>query len=110
MARTCILRAFRLQICLDVFSLVSSLFLKKNQFVVFCFVFRLYAFVEAAALRSIVLRYYAGVPIATRVSFFFLFLFIYLEMSLVPSIFSAFSLYGEYVVCSFLPDGVFSTL
>ena len=34
---------------------------------VLCFVFRLYAFVEAAAaLRSIVLRY-AGVPIATRV-------------------------------------------
>ena len=30
------------------------------------FVFRLYAFVEAAALRSIVLRY-AGTPIATRV-------------------------------------------
>ena len=38
-----------------------------------CFVllrFRLYAFVEAAALRSIVLRY-AGAPIATRVSFSF---------------------------------------
>ena len=34
-------------------------------FVLFCFVFRLYAFVEAAALRSIVLRY-AGAPIATR--------------------------------------------
>ena len=31
-------------------------------------VFRLYAFVEAAALRSIVLRY-AGVPLATRFSF-----------------------------------------
>ena len=32
-------------------------------------------------------------------------------MSLFPSIFSAFSLYyGEYVVRSFLPDGVFSTL
>ena len=64
-------------------------------FVLFCFVFRLYAFVEAAALRSIVLRY-AGAPIATRVSFFsfFPFLFVYLEMSLFPSIFSAFSLYG----------------
>ena len=39
-----------------------------------CFVllpFRLYAFVEAAALRSSVLRY-AGAPIATRVSFFLL--------------------------------------
>ena len=40
----------------------------------FCFAsFRLYAFVEAAALRSIVLRY-AGVPMATRVSFFIFFL------------------------------------
>ena len=39
-----------------------------------CFVllrFRLDAFVEAAALRSIVLRY-AGAPIATRVSFLFI--------------------------------------
>ena len=84
-------------------------------FVLFCFAFRLYAFVEAAALRSIVLRY-AGVPIATRVSLFlsfsFLF-FVYLEMSLFPSIvctISAFSLYGEYVVRSFLPDGGFPTL
>ena len=52
-------------------------------FVLVCFVFRLYAFVEAAALRSIVLRY-AGVPIATR---FFLFLFFFLlEMSLFPSV------------------------
>ena len=53
-------------------------------FVLLCF--RLYAFVEAAALRSIVLRY-AGVPIATRVSFSFLFPFFYLEMSLFPGIF-----------------------
>ena len=54
----------------------------------FCFVllcFRLYAFVEAAALRLIVLRY-AGAPIAARVSFFFS-AFVYLEMSLFPSIF-----------------------
>ena len=39
-----------------------------------------------------------------------MFLFLYLEMSLFPSIFctiSAFSLYGEYVVRSFLPNGVF---
>ena len=84
-------------------------------FVLFCFVFRLNAFVEAAALRSIILQY-AGVPIATRVFFFFFFFFfffLYLDMSLFPSIFcimSAFSLYGEYVVRSFLPDGVFSTL
>ena len=45
-----------------------------------CFVlfrFRLYAFVEAAALRSIVLRY-AGVPIATRVSFFLFFPFLFI--------------------------------
>ena len=53
--------------CHGVFSLMLRLFL-------FCFVFRLYAFVEAATLRSIVLRY-AGVPIATRVSFFLFFLF-----------------------------------
>ena len=90
--------------CHGVFSLVLRLFC-------FAFVFRLYAFVEAAALRSIVLRY-PGVPIATRVSFFsfFPFFLVYLEMSLFPSIFSAISLYGKYVVRSFLPDGVFSTL
>ena len=89
----------------------------------FYFVFCFYASVEAAALRSIVLRY-AGVPIATRVFFFFFFffflfffssffLFVYLEMSLFPSTFctiSAFSSYVEYVVRSFIPDGVFSTL
>ena len=36
--------------------------------------------------------------------------FVYLEVSFFPSIFCAiavFSLYGEYVVSSFLPDGVF---
>ena len=50
--------------------------------VLLCFVFRLHAFVEAAALRSIALRY-AGAPIATRVYFIlFYFPFIYLEMSL----------------------------
>ena len=63
-ARTCILRAFRLQLPWRFFSGVT--------FDLFCFVFRFYAFVEAAALRSIVLRY-AGVPITTRVSFFYLF-------------------------------------
>ena len=89
--------------CHDTFSLMLHLF---------CFASfsRPYAFVEAAALRSIVLRY-AGVPIATRVSFFLFFpFFVYLEMSLFPSFFctiSAFSLCGEYVVRSFLPDGVF---
>ena len=86
MARTCILRAFGLQMPWRFFSGVT--------FVLFCLVFRLYAFVEAAALRSIVLRY-AGVPIATRVSFFsyFFSFLVYLEMSLLPSIFSAFSLW-----------------
>ena len=52
-------------------------------FVLFCFVFRPYAFVKAAALRSVVLRY-AGVPIATRVfSFSFFFVVFYLFI-LVP--------------------------
>ena len=40
----------------------------------------------------------------------FSFPFVYLKMSLFPSIFCTipvFSLYGEYVVRSFLPDGVF---
>ena len=41
-------------------------------FVLFCFVFVFNAFVEAAALRLIVLRY-AGAPIAIRVSLFFSF-------------------------------------
>ena len=68
-----------------------------------CFVFHRYAFVEAAALRSIVLRY-AGAPIDTRVSVFSLFFW---EMSLFPSSISAFSLNGEYIVRSFLPKGVF---
>ena len=65
-------------------------------FALLCFVFRRYVFVETAALSSIVLRY-AGASVATRAPFFFS--FIYLEMSLFPSIFctvSAFSLYGEY--------------
>ena len=47
-----------------------------------------------------------------RVSFFFL-PFVCLEMSFFPSIFctiTVLSLYGEYVVRSFLPDSVFSTL
>ena len=73
-------------------------------FVLFFFVF---AFLEAVALRSIVLRY-VDAPIATRVSFFSP--FVYSEMSLFPSIFCSivvFFLYGEYVARSFLPDGVF---
>ena len=80
-------------------------------FVLFCFVFRLYAFVEAVALRSIVLRN-AGVPIATRASFFLFFLFIfYSEIDVACSeYFFRFLLYREYVVRCFLPDGGFSTL
>ena len=68
-------------------------------FALLCFVFGLYVFVEAADLRSIVQRY-AGAPIATRVFLG--------GVSLFPSIvctISAFSLYGEYVVRSFLPNG-----
>ena len=102
MARTCILRAFGLQM-----SWRLSLVLRLFCFALLCFVFRLYAFVEAATLRSIVLRY-ADAPIATHVSFFFH--FAYLKMSLFLSTFctiSAFSLYGEYVIRSFLPNGVF---
>ena len=84
-------------------------------FVLFCFVFRFYAFVEAAALRSIVFRY-AGVPIAIRVSFSFFPLFSFfclfgdVAFSEYFCIISALSLCGENVVRSFLPDGVFSTL
>ena len=76
-------------------------------FVLFSFVFRLYAFIEAAALRPIALRY-AGAPIATRSFFFLLFiwrcrffrLFVFCTIAV-------FSLYREYVVRLFLPDGVF---
>ena len=66
--------------------------------------FRLYAFIEAAALRSIVLRY-AGAPIATRVSFFFSFFFLVGDVTLFEyfcAIIMVFSLYGEYVVRFFL--------
>ena len=66
-----------------------------------------YTFIEAAVLRSIVLRY-TGAPIPTLVSFFFP--FVYLEISIFPTIFctiAVFSLYGEDVVRFFLPDGVF---
>ena len=75
-----------------------------------CFVllrFCVSAFVEAVALRAIVLRY-AGAPTVTRVFFFFP--FVCLEMPLFPSIFctiAAFSLNEEDVVRSFLPNGVF---
>ena len=75
-ARPCILRAFGLlQIrCHAVFISCHSCFVLLR--------FRLYAFVEAAALRSIA-HQYAGALIATR----FPPPFVYLEMSLFPSIF-----------------------
>ena len=74
-------------------------------FVLFCFDFVfIYAFVEAAALRSIVLRY-ASAPIATPVFFFFgRYRFFRVFFCIVIS---AFSLYGEHVVRSFLPNTVF---
>ena len=74
-----------------------------------CFAFLrfcLYAFIRAAALRLIALRY-AGTPIATCVSFFFP--CVYLDLSLFPCMFcriAVFSLYGGYVVRFFLPDVV----
>ena len=78
-------------------------------FVLFYFVF---AFMISLKPRPFVQSFfdiYAGAPIATRVSFFFP--LVYLEMSLFPSFgictISAFSLYGEYVVRSFFPNGVF---
>ena len=83
MARPYTLRAFGLQVSLTSFSGVT--------FVLFCLVFRLYAFAEAAALRSKVLRY-AGASIATRVSFFLP--FVYLEMSLFPRIFCTISAFS----------------
>ena len=72
--------------------------------VLFCFVFVFMLSLKPRPfVQSIVLRC-AGAPVAIRVSFSFL------EMSLLLNIFctsSTFSLYGEYVVRSFLPNGVF---
>ena len=81
--------------------------------VIFVFVllrFRLRAFVEAATLRSIVLRY-AGAPITARVSFF-LFLFIWRSDVALSEYFILYDspflfVQSEYVERSFLPDGVF---
>ena len=68
---------------------------------------RLYAFIEAAALRSIVPRY-AGAVTATRVSSFFP--FVSLEMMPFPSTFCTIAIsssYGECVIRFFLPGGDF---
>ena len=75
-ARTWFLMAFGLQMS-------WHLSLSGVTFVLFCFVFILYAFVEAAALRSIVLRY-AGAPIATRVFFCFFWRCRFLRVFFVP--------------------------
>ena len=76
-------------------------------FVFVLFRFRLYAFVEAAALRSIALRY-AGARIAARVSFLFPFClfgdYAFDEYFLHHCRFSLYD--GEYVVGSFLPNGM----
>ena len=70
-----------------------------------CFVllrFRLYAFIEAASLCSMVVDMQAS---HTRVSFC---LFVYLEMSLFPSISCTIAVFHSYgVVRFFLPDGIF---
>ena len=97
MARTYGLRAFGLQMSRR---LSQVLWL-------FCFaLFRLYAFVEAAALRSIVLRY-ADAPTATRVSFSFLGNAAFYEYFVLHHFRFLFVWTIEYVVCSFLPNGVF---
>ena len=73
-----------------------------------CFVllrFRLYAFVKAAPLHSIGLRY-AGAPIATRVSFSFFGDVAFCEYFLCHFRF-LFVWTIEYVVRSFLPNSVF---
>ena len=86
---------------------------KCMMFVLFCFVF-----VSMLSLKSRPFVQSSFDMQASRQPHVFLsfsfFLFVYLEMSLFPSILfctiSAFSLYGEYVVRSFLLGGVFSTL
>ena len=78
-------------------------------FVLFCFFLNTFTEAKALHLRSIILRY-AGAP--TTKKCFFLFPFcLFWRCRFFPSIFctiAIFSLYGEYVVRFFLPDGVFS--
>ena len=76
-------------------------------FVLYCFVIRLYALIEAAAFRSIVLRY-AGAPIATRVFFFFFRFCLFVDIGFsFGTIIAVFSLSGEYVIYFPLPGCVF---
>ena len=72
--------------------------------------FRFYAFTEAAALRSIVVRSSICMRPDSHTCFFSFFSSFFLEMSLFPSIFVPlpfFPLYGNYVARFSLPDGVF---
>ena len=75
-----------------------------------CFVllrFRLlYAFVEAAAFRSIIVLRYASAPIATRVLFFFGDV-VFSEYFFVPFPLSLCMESTSYVLSFQLPDGVF---
>ena len=75
-------------------------------FVSFCFVF---VFMLSLKPWPFVQSSFDMAP-DSHACFFLLFPFVYLEVSLFPSIFctiAVFSLYGEYVVRSFLPNGVF---
>ena len=91
-------------------------FFSGVRFVLFCFVllrfFRLFAFTEAAALRSIVLRPSTCMRDNHACFFFFFpfFLFFFLKMSLFPVFFVPFTVFYfhvEYVVVFPLQDGVF---
>ena len=81
-------------------------------FVLFCFVFVF--MLSSWKPRAFVQSFFDMQAPRSHTYFFlsFFFPFVYLEMSLFPSIFftisafSYFSLYGEYVVRSFLPNGV----
>ena len=100
MARTCISRAFGLKMscCL---SLVVRLF---------CFVlFRLYTFIEAAAPRSIILRYACASTVACVTSVSpSLFLFLWRWRFFQVFLYHCRSLFVWRVRCTFfLPDGVF---
>ena len=99
-ARTCILRAFGLQMSCRLFLVLRLFFVLLRS--------RLFAFVEAATLRSIVLRY-AGATIATtRVSFFpsFFPLYLFGDVAFSEYLFYHFRFLFvwrlEYVVRSFL--------
>ena len=99
MARTCVLRAFRLQMPCR-FSLVLRLFCFVS-FLSLCFRKRDPSFNRPSICRR-----------PDNLTFFFFFFFSLFGDVDFPGVFfiSAISLYGEYVVRSFLPGGAFSTL